>query len=59
MAILIASGFKDSQIASLGHRQEMMGMCCGANGVDCYLEIPIRAVLESNRTRQSGCQFPV
>jgi cobaltochelatase CobN len=53
VAVVIAGRRRDGAATLLGHRQKVMGMRRRLHGVDRDLHVTVRAVLESDRARQS------
>ena len=59
VAVLVALGLDDGHLAVFVHREEMVRAAGGLDGVGGDLDVPIGAVLESDRCRQAGGQFAV
>ena len=59
VAVLVALGLHDGDLAILVHRQEVMATGCGLDGIGRDLDVAIRPVLETDGRRQARSQLAV
>src|SRR6185312_16248142 len=59
VAVRIARGGGNSAAPLFGHREEVVRVRGGANGVHGYAHVSVRSVLEPDRTRKSGGELAV
>lgn len=59
VACFVAGGFDNRGGAELGDGEEVVGVACGADGVDGDLNASTGSVFEADRDAQSGGQFAV
>src|SRR6185312_6911712 len=59
VTVRVAARGDDGREPLLGHRQEMVGVAGGLDGVDGDLRVAVGAVLEPDRDRQPGGQLAV
>ena len=58
-AVLVANGAHDGHHTGLGHRQEVMGVFDGANGINGHSESAVGSVLEANGEAETASQLAV